>query len=82
MNVATLLLLLSCVAVALALGGGLYESIVIGPQWSAAPPSSFSIIQKSTGVPLQRFWIPVHAAITVLLLSAIVTNWKAPDRRY
>ena len=81
MNIPTLWLLLSSAAVALMLGGGIYESVVISPQWSSAPPGSFRIIQKSTGVPLQRFWIPVHSIITVVLIGALVTNWKFPERR-
>jgi hypothetical protein len=39
-------------------GGGLYEHIVLMPIWSASPPSSFRIIQRGTGVLLQRFWYP------------------------
>jgi hypothetical protein len=59
-----------------AIGGGLYEQIVLTPIWTASPPSSFSIIQPETGVPLQRFWIPVHAAITLFVLLALVTAWR------
>jgi hypothetical protein len=39
-------------------------------------PSSFSIIQRGTGVPLQRFWIPVHAAITIFILLALFLTWN------
>ena len=48
-------LILLCFSMAAALGGGFYESIVLTPLWSKSPPSSFSIIQPGTGVPLQRF---------------------------
>jgi len=58
------------------LGGGLYEHIVLTPIWSKSPPSSFAIIQRGTGVPLQRFWIPVHAAITVFILLALFLTWS------
>jgi hypothetical protein len=58
-------LILLCFSMAAAVGGGLYEHIVLTPLWSKAPPSSFAIIQPRTDVPLQRFWIPVHAAISV-----------------
>ena len=70
---------LLCLSSALALGGGVYETVVLMPLWSASPPASFSIIQPGTGVPLQTFWIPVHAAITVLSLAALVLTWR--DRR-
>lgn len=77
-----LTLLFAGLAEALAVGGGFYESVVVMPQWSARPPASFAIIQERTGVPLQRFWIPVHVLITVGLLVSLAANWKAPDRRW
>jgi hypothetical protein len=58
-----------------AFGGGLYEHIVVMPIWSASPPSSFSIIQPETGVPLQRFWVPIHAAITAFILLTLFLTW-------
>jgi hypothetical protein len=63
-------------SMAAAIGGGLYESVVLTPMWSRSPPSSFVIIQPGTGVPLQRFWIPVHAAITLFIILALVTTWR------
>ena len=69
-------LVLLCFAMACAVGGGLYEHMVLMPLWSSAPPSSFSIIQPGTGVPLQHFWVPVHIAITVLLLFSLVLAWR------
>jgi hypothetical protein len=33
---------------------------VLVPLWSASPPSSFAVIQPGTGVPRQRFWIPIR----------------------
>jgi hypothetical protein len=35
-----------------AIGGGLYEHLVVMPLWAASPPSSFAMIQPGTGVPL------------------------------
>jgi hypothetical protein len=69
-------LVLLCFSMAGAIGGGLYEHMVLMPIWSASPPSSFAIIQPGTGVPLQRFWIPVHVGITVFLLVALVASWR------
>lgn len=69
-------LILLCFSMAAAIGGGFYESIVLKPMWSKSPPSSFSIIQPGTGVPLQRFWIPVHVAITVFIILALVMTWR------
>ncbi|MFN7943887.1 MAG: hypothetical protein U0Z53_00795 [Blastocatellia bacterium] len=68
-------LILLCFSLGSALGGGLFESFVLTPIWRAAPPASFAIIQRETGVPLQRFWIPVHAAITVFMIAALILTW-------
>lgn len=63
-------------AMGAALGGGLYEGLVVNPVWSQDPPRSFTLIQPDTGVPLQTFWIPIHAAITVGLLLALILTWR------
>jgi hypothetical protein len=69
-------LILLCSSLAVALGGGMFESVVLAPLWSSSPPASFSIIQPGTGVPLQRFWIPVHTATTVVMLLSLVLTWR------
>ena len=69
-------LILLCFSMAAAIGGGIYESFVINPLWRKSPPSSFEIIQPGTGVPLQRFWIPVHSAITVFVLLGLALTWR------
>lgn len=75
-------MILLCFSMAAAIGGGFYESIVMNSLWRKSPPSSFAVIQPGTGVPLQRFWIPVHAAITVFVLVALALAWRdVPVRR-
>jgi hypothetical protein len=69
--------MLLCFSMAGAVGGGLYEHMVLMPLWAASPPSSLAMIQPGTGVPLQEFWIPVHVAITVCLLVSLILAWKA-----
>ena len=69
-------LILLCFSMASAFEGGLYEHIVLTPIWSASQPASFSIIQRGTGVPLQRFWIPVHAAISIFILVTLFLTWN------
>jgi hypothetical protein len=68
--------MLLCLSMACAIGGGLYEHMVLTPLWSASPPSSFAIIQPGTGVPLQKFWIPVHTAITIFLILSLFLTWR------
>jgi hypothetical protein len=74
-------LVLLCFSVAGAIGGGLYEHLVLVPIWSASPPASFAIIQPDTGVPLQSFWIPVHGAITVFIALSLFLTWRQPRVR-
>jgi len=76
MTLARSSLILLCLSMAAAIGGGLYEHVVLTPLWSSSPPSSFRVIQPGTGVPLQRFWIPVHAAITFFLLLSLYVTWR------
>src|SRR5262245_15493783 len=73
--------MLLCLSMALAIGGGLYEHLVLTPLWSASPPSSFAIIQPGTGVPLQKFWMPVHTAITIFLILSLVLTWRQMEVR-
>ncbi len=75
-------LILLCLAMAGAIGGGLYEHLVLQPLWSASPPASFSVIQPGTGVPLQIFWIPVHTAITVFVILSLILTWRQPRVRH
>jgi hypothetical protein len=74
-------LILLCFSMAGAVGGGLYEHMVLMPLWASSPPASFAIIQADTGVPLQNFWIPVHVAITVFLLLSLVLAWREKKAR-
>jgi hypothetical protein len=75
MNVAQWSVLFLCFTMAVSIGGGIYEHLVITPIWRRSPPSSFTVIQPVTGVPLQRFWIPVHSAITLALFLAFIFTW-------
>ena len=80
-NVAGWSVMLLCLSMASAVGGGLYEHLVLTPLWSASPPASFAIIQPGTGVPLQQFWMPVHAAITLCLLLSLALTWRQVEVR-
>jgi len=47
-------LIVLCFSMAGAFGGGLYEHVVLTPLGNRSPPSSFSIIQRGTGIPGSR----------------------------
>jgi hypothetical protein len=77
----TLALILAAIVAFLAcasVGGGLYEALVLDPVWPHRP----AIIQpRNGGVSRRRFWIPVHTALEVALIVAIVACWGHYDVR-
>jgi hypothetical protein len=59
-------------------GGGIYESVVLDPVWPGRP----AIIQaQHGGVSRRRFWIPVHGAVEVALIAAVIVTWGHPEVR-
>jgi hypothetical protein len=71
---AAIVAFLACASV----GGGLYEALVLDPVWPHRP----AIIQpRNGGVSRRRFWIPVHTALEVALIVAIVACWGHHDVR-
>src|SRR5690349_9024464 len=75
--------ILLCFAMAAVIGGGIYESVVLAPICRKSPPASFSIIQPGTGIPLQRFWIPVHVDVAIALfgLLPLRSTWNCSPVR-
>lgn len=66
--------LMACIA----LGGGLYEFLVVDPVWPKRP----GIIQpRNGGVSRARFWLPAHTVFEVLLIVALVAAWRDADVR-
>jgi hypothetical protein len=62
--------------------GGIYEHLVVEPSMKADLPESLALVQGTTGLRLERFWILVHGVATLALLAATVTNWGIASRRY
>jgi ubiquinone/menaquinone biosynthesis C-methylase UbiE len=68
----------SLLLMALLLGGGLYETIVVDTAW----PANVSVIQPSQGgVDRKPFWILVHAPLTIALPIALWACWRRPGVR-
>lgn len=74
-------LIVLCMGMGAALGGGVYEGIVLTPLWSANPPGSFTLIQPGSGVPLQTFWIPAHGVISIAVVASFFLCWQRRDVR-
>jgi ubiquinone/menaquinone biosynthesis C-methylase UbiE len=63
---------------ALTLGGGLYETIVVDPAW----PANVALIQPGRGgVDRKVFWGLIHGALTVALPLALWALWRRPGVR-
>jgi hypothetical protein len=72
------LIAITTLAACVALGGGLYEYLVIDPYWPKRP----GIIQaRNGGVSRARFWIPAHIVFEVLLIAALIAGWGQTDVR-
>src|SRR5438045_1097708 len=63
---------------ALAIGGSLYEHLVVDPVW----PGNVPLIQPERGgVDRKVFWVPLHGALTVLFPVALWACWRNPAAR-
>ena len=78
----TLLLILGSISFIIVIGGATYEHAAVVPAWSAAVPESLSMFQGKYGLAPGKFWVPVHPVTLVLLISALVLNWKTRRRSY
>jgi cytochrome bd-type quinol oxidase subunit 2 len=52
------------------------------PQWSAAPPRSLSMWQGEYGLHAEYFWMAIHPVTLLLLIGALITNWKNSRRKH
>ena len=76
-----ILLILASICFVIILGGAIYEHIAVVPKWSAAPPSSLTMFQGKYGLHSEYFWIPIHPVTILLMVGALITNWKNVRRK-
>jgi hypothetical protein len=63
---------LSLLLTMLAIGGSLYEHLVVDTAWLDHP----ALIQPAQqGIDRKLFWIPIHAALSTALLAALIATW-------
>jgi hypothetical protein len=77
-----LLLIFASVSFMCVIGAGTYEHIAMVPQWSSAPPVSLSMFQGKYGVNPGAFWKLIHPVTLLLLIVALVLNWRSSRRKY
>ena len=78
----TILLILAAISFINVIGAGLYEHIAAIPRWKLAPPSSLTMFQGQYGINPGAFWQKIHPVTLVLLIAALVANWKTGRRKY
>jgi hypothetical protein len=57
-------------------GAQIFETAVIVPKWTAAPPESFKMLQGPYGIDLKTFWIVIHSIHEITFIIAIIFCWK------
>lgn len=62
-------------------GAGIFETAVIVPKWTAAPPASFQLFKGEYGIDLKFFWIAMHSIHEVTFIVAIIFCWNIPGVR-
>jgi uncharacterized membrane protein len=62
-------------------GAQAWETAVMVPAWTVAPPSSLIFFQKPYGLDFKVFWIITHGIHELIFITALVFNWKIKKRR-
>ena len=78
----TLFLILASMSFMTVIGGAIYEHIAVVPRWKLAPPASLTMVQGPYGLNSGPFWMSIHPITLVLLIAALLTNWKNPRRKF
>ena len=77
---AELWLLVTMLAYFLMNGAQFFETFVLVPKWTAAPPDSFVFFRAPHGIDLKTFWIVAHSLHEVTFILALVFCWKLDIR--
>jgi hypothetical protein len=73
--------ILASIAFISIIGAGIYEHATSVPVWRIAPPMSLTMFQGEYGIKPANFWIPVHPVAVLLMVAALVANWKQPSQK-
>lgn len=57
-------------------GAQLFETTVIIPKWTTAPPESLAMLGGKYGLDLKVFWIVTHSLHELTFLLALLFCWK------
>ena len=62
-------------------GAQIFETFVIVPKWTAAPPESLYMLQGKYGLDLKTFWITIHSIHEITFIIAIYFCWRIDPLR-
>jgi len=57
-------------------GAQIFETAVIVPKWTAAPPHSLQLFQGKYGLDFKWFWIVIHSIHEITFIVAIIFCWR------
>lgn len=61
-------------------GAQIFETAVLVPKWTAAPPDSFAFFRGPHAIDLKTFWIAAHSFHEISMILALVLCWKMDIR--
>jgi hypothetical protein len=73
-------LVLTTVAYLLINGAGIFETAVIVPVWTSAPPASLAMFAGPHALDFKAFWITAHSLHELTFIAAIALNWRTARR--
>jgi hypothetical protein len=62
-------------------GAQIFETALIIPAWTAAPPASLGMFQGPYRLDFKVFWIALHSLHELTFILALVLCWRLPDVR-
>jgi hypothetical protein len=57
-------------------GAQIFETAVLVPKWTAAPPGSFQYFKGKYGMDLKTFWIIIHSIHEITFVLTIIFCWE------
>lgn len=62
-------------------GASLWETAVFVPIWASSRPGALTVLQGNVGADASYLWVAVHTLFEIVLVSALISNWKDRPRR-
>ena len=63
-------------------GAQIFETVLIVPAWTAAPPASLGLFHGAYGLDFKAFWIAFHSIHELTFIVALVACWRLPSIRW